>query len=96
MLQKKNKKTGYYICVEWTDSAKEWMVGGSNNKRILHYFDGNLINIETYNPIKINYYEKEGKLIWDKTHNQAVPIDAINISPEEQSLGIIELTRRIL
>lgn len=88
------KNCGYYLFIDFTSSARTWMVGGEKNKRIYHYNNGVLVNVETYNPVKMNYYAKDGIAIIDKTEGRDIPKDAIELPVQEQVMGMIELQRR--
>jgi len=91
----KEKNYGYYIVIDYTQPSKEFIVGGSINKRIYHYYNGTLFKVETYNPVKVKGYMKQKIYIYDKTLGTMYPKDALNVPVVQQSLGLIELSRRI-
>ncbi|MGC9309593.1 MAG: hypothetical protein ACP5D2_02760 [Candidatus Nanoarchaeia archaeon] len=95
LSRKKKEKLGYVIWIDFTPSAKQFIVGGPKNKRMYHYKDGKLINIETYNIVKERYYQRNNIIVIDKTEGSNIPKDAVHMKPEKQALGVIELRRRI-
>lgn len=106
-MKKLFKNTGYFVGVFWNESARIWSVGGDSNKRIYHIEINSPIKIkrfeqlkqmafksETYNPIKIKQLKNNGILPIDFTAGQEIPRDALNMSDEELSLGVIEFHKR--
>lgn len=89
------KDCGYFIQVQFTNSARQWLLGGDENKRINHYQNGNLVQVETYNPIKIKSYKRDGILVVDRTIGMEIPKDAVEMPVIEQAMGTIEMSRRI-
>ncbi len=89
------RKCGYYILIKFTQEANTWIVGGSKNKEIRHYQNGQLVDIETYNPIKVKSYIKDGIFVLDMTNGQQIPSKAVETPIIEQSLGVLEFHRRI-
>lgn len=95
MKFKNFKNCGYYLMIDFTSASRQWIVGGDVNKRIYHYQNGALVNVETYNPVKVQNYQRNGIIVIDRTRGRTLPRDATDLPVQEQSLGIIELPRRL-
>lgn len=87
------RECGYIILVQWTTASKNWTVGGDSNKRLIHLYNGQTVKIEPYDSIKHQYYIRNEIKIFDMTEGQDVPSDAVNMTPEELSLGVAEFHR---
>lgn len=97
-LSKKEKMQirGYYCIIDWTDASKEWAVGGNENKRIFHFYDGYPAREpESYSEEKVRFLKKRGVPIYDKTRGYPYPKDSVEVPISQQALGIIELMRKV-
>lgn len=93
--RKKAEIKGYYCLIDFTDAAKEWAVGGSENKRIFHYYNGYLQQSETYSEEKVRFLNRRGVPIHDKTRGYPYPKDSVEVPITQQALGIIELMKKV-
>jgi len=93
--KEEKKPLGYFILINWSPEAIKHSVGNDFMKKIEHYYNGQLIEIETYNSIKIENLKNKGIPIIDLTAGQIVPKESEFIPETQEVLGVLQL-RKVL
>jgi len=89
------KNLGFYVIIDYTRDAKGFATGGAMNKKIYHYYNKSLIKVEPYNRVKHKLLIRQNMYIKDKTAGFDRPRDSTEVDLLNQTLGSIELSRRI-
>lgn len=95
IFRKKKESKGYYVVIDYTDQAKELCVSGSQNLKIIHYYDDYPIKEESYSSIKEKFLRRNGIIIvplYQFRSVQKASIEGKNII--EHSLSTIEFVRK--
>lgn len=91
---KKVEPPEYFITIEWSQEAKEMMLGQSFLKNFVYRYKGMPYGQERYSKFRREELEKFW-IIKDDTEGQRVPADSTPRPVSDMVLGRIQLNRRL-
>ena len=93
--QRKRRKLGYFIVIDFSPEAKKYTLGNDFLKKIYHLYDGKVVKTENYNKIKIKSYLKNKIIVIDRTVGQEVSRESIGVPEVGEILSEIQLKKVI-
>ena len=90
-----DKKLGYFCIVDFSEEAKNKSLGYDFLKKIYHYYDGYLIKIEAYSPIKVRELKRNDVFVYDKTKGLLIPRESQFLPSAIEILGRLQIIHHV-
>ena len=94
-LLKKKQPLGHYVLVYWSDVAENKALGYDFLKKIVHFYNGNIIKVENYSIPKMTELKRDGIFVKDMTLGEMIPKASKFIPDTYQVLGRLQITKRL-